>query len=256
MDRYVLLITGPPCSGKTTEALRRSAVDGGTVLDRDLIAQAVGSRRTHMHAPDITARAEREMRAALDRVAESRTGITYVVRSLPRPLDLEAEAERLRATDVLVLDPGMSECVRRAQLDDRPRGTIAAIRQWYDRHTAVPGDTTPSGGRPCMDCGQPAGSVRCQRCCERLRSSRKWRRVKLAVFADEVDCWICHEYVDQELPAEHPKSRTADHMWALRDGGPAYERSNLRLAHRDCNTGRTNASRSTSDLLIVDPYTV
>ncbi|MFC6089448.1 AAA family ATPase [Saccharothrix lopnurensis] len=257
MPQRVLLICGPPCSGKTTRALGLARQDGGQVIDRDLIARALGSARSHMHAPDITARAEREMRAQLDRLAAARTGTAYVVRSLPHPDSRRVEAERLGA-EVELLDPGMAECIRRAQLDHRPRGTVAAIRQWYHR-AEWPGEHAGVLGNPCCDCRQPAAaSVRCYRCCEKLRASRRWRRLKLQVFAEEVECWVCQEYVDQALAVEDPRSRTVDHVWALRDGGPAYERSNCRLAHRACNTIRTNQLRAERgpQLLIVNPYTI
>jgi 5-methylcytosine-specific restriction endonuclease McrA len=110
-----------------------------------------------------------------------------------------------------------------------------------------------------MDCGQPANSVRCLRCCNRLRNGRPWERLKARVFAEESHCWICTQWVDQDLPPEHARSRTADHVHALRDGGPALDRNNLRLAHRDCNTGRTNQARGTRTkpaALSVDPSTI
>lgn len=111
---------------------------------------------------------------------------------------------------------------------------------------------------PCMDCGLPAKSVRCKDCCARLRSGRPWERLKLIVFHEESHCWICGDWVNQDLPQEHAKARTVDHVQALRDGGPPLDRNNCRLAHRGCNTARTNQARGnrTHTTLSVDISTI
>lgn len=111
---------------------------------------------------------------------------------------------------------------------------------------------------PCMDCGGPANSVRCGACCNRLRNGRPWRRMQRQVFAEETHCWICYQYVDQTLPAGEPRSRSVDHVHALRDGGPPLERNNCRLAHVGCNSVRSNQARGSKHrpTLIVDPATI
>lgn len=64
------------------------------------------------------------------------------------------------------------------------------------------------------------------------------------VFADEAMCWICGSYVDQTLPRLHPMSRTVDHVIELTRGGSPLDRQNARLAHRRCNTIRSNKNRA------------
>lgn len=247
----VTLIAGPPCAGKTTRALEL-ARPGDLVIDRDAIARELGSSRLHMHTPYITRLAEQRMRAQLAQLQANRNVTAYVVRCLPGGRQRQAWAARFGAR-VIVLDPGIDECLHRARLDGRPPGTYAAIRQWYARYTEVTAN-------PCMDCGEPTSSVRCKRCCERLRSGRPWRRVQQLVFAEESHCWICGAYVDQALHAEHPWSRTVDHLIQLRDGGEALDRANCRLAHRGCNTTRANKLRAQGKqrrgLLIVDANTI
>lgn len=76
------------------------------------------------------------------------------------------------------------------------------------------------------------------------RSGTAWFRVQAQVFAEETHCWICRRYVDQSLPREHPMSRTVDHLHPLGMGGPETDRANLRLAHRRCNTVRSNQLRA------------
>ncbi|WP_199444467.1 AAA family ATPase [Umezawaea beigongshangensis] len=259
MARSVLLIAGPPCSGKSTLA-HELARPGDLVIDRDLIARQLGSSRTHMHTPYITRLAEQRTRAHLAALAADHREITaYVVRCAPRARQREALAARLGAT-VRLVDPGIDECQRRARAARRPPGTFQAIRQWYARAESAQDERALSVRRPCMDCGGPATSVRCGRCCERLRAGRPWRTMQARVCAEETHCWICGQWVDQDLHTGHPRSRTVDHVHALRDGGAVLDRDNVRLAHRSCNTGRSNRSRAgraqRRTPLIVDPRTV
>ncbi|WP_438479240.1 HNH endonuclease signature motif containing protein [Streptomyces asiaticus] len=76
------------------------------------------------------------------------------------------------------------------------------------------------------------------------RSGTAWFKVQARVFAEETHCWVCQRYVDQELPREHPMSRTVDHVHPLGMGGAETDRANLRLAHRRCNTVRSNQLRA------------
>lgn len=78
----------------------------------------------------------------------------------------------------------------------------------------------------------------------RGRSGRPWERAKAHVWQEETCCWLCSHPVDQTLPATHPASRTADHLHTLDHGGPPLARTNLRLAHRRCNTIRGNKLRN------------
>lgn len=77
------------------------------------------------------------------------------------------------------------------------------------------------------------------------RSGRPWRRIQAQVFSEETDCWLCHRWVDQNLPGTtHPMARTVDHVQPLWLGGDPLDRANCRLAHRRCNTIRNNQLRA------------
>jgi 5-methylcytosine-specific restriction endonuclease McrA len=76
------------------------------------------------------------------------------------------------------------------------------------------------------------------------RSGRPWDRMRARVFAEETCCWWCGQWVDQDLPATHPMSRTVDHLHALAKGGKPLDRNNLRLMHRRCNSIRANQERA------------
>lgn len=64
------------------------------------------------------------------------------------------------------------------------------------------------------------------------------------MFREESHCWLCQREVDQHLPAQHRGSRSVDHLVQLCHEGPALDRTNLRMAHRACNTARSNRLRN------------
>lgn len=76
------------------------------------------------------------------------------------------------------------------------------------------------------------------------RQGRGWREAQAQVFAEETHCWWCGKYVDQELPKSHPMGRTVDHILELWQGGHPRDRTNLRLAHRRCNSVKSNKARA------------
>ncbi|MFD6555970.1 HNH endonuclease [Streptomyces sp. NPDC058398] len=77
------------------------------------------------------------------------------------------------------------------------------------------------------------------------RSGTAWLRVQAQVFTEEQDCWLCGRYVDQSLDGrKHPMGKTVDHVRELWQGGDLLDRSNCRLAHRRCNTAKSNRLRA------------
>lgn len=75
------------------------------------------------------------------------------------------------------------------------------------------------------------------------RRGDTWRRVQAQVFASESHCWLCGGYVDQALPPNDRMARSVDHVIPLERGGAPYARSNLRLAHRRCNSSKADGIR-------------
>ena len=87
----------------------------------------------------------------------------------------------------------------------------------------------------------------------RKTNGHRRRQVRARVLAEETHCHICGQLVDKTLgkiPGQHtancrdpdctgcvwhPKSPVVDEVIPVSRGGSPYERSNCRLAHRDCN---------------------
>jgi 5-methylcytosine-specific restriction endonuclease McrA len=66
----------------------------------------------------------------------------------------------------------------------------------------------------------------------------EYRRLRAQVIREESHCWLCGGLVDKSLKGPDPKSPSADHVVRLEDGGDNI-RSNLRLSHLGCNSGRS-----------------
>lgn len=130
MTRWVTLITGPPCSGKSTLA-RKLAQPGDVVLDLDTIAQQLGSPTRWRHDQTTVQAAEECMTHALRRLARTEHVTAYVIRCLPDPRRRARLARAIRADTVHVLAPPIDEVLARAKRDGRPAGTATTIRQWY-----------------------------------------------------------------------------------------------------------------------------
>lgn len=129
--RKVIIICGPPCSGKSTLA-KQLAQSSDTILDRDEISIAMGfgtQRRRPKWAND---QAEQVFRLRCAEIAANTDITAYVVRGLPHPGQRQALADYLNA-EIRLLDPGIDECVRRAKADSRPTVTHQWIREWYTK---------------------------------------------------------------------------------------------------------------------------
>ncbi|MGW4102294.1 HNH endonuclease [Streptomyces sp. NPDC004976] len=116
-------------------------------------------------------------------------------------------------------------------------------------------NAAPASRLPCNDCGKPttrgknqAGRF-CRDCSKRrakIRSARKdhgWTKSALlpSVLAlaarDEYTCHVCGQAVDVSLPYNDRMAPTRDHIVPRRAGG-SHDPSNLKLAHRGCNSRR------------------
>lgn len=143
-ERHVTLLTGPPCSGKTTHA-RQHAADGDLIVDFDTIAAELGSDKPWNHTPEIRTRAEAITRSRMSYVRDMADGCAWVIRSVPNPYERVQLAKWLAADRVLVLLPEHDTLRMRMQRRPQPGRTLRAVNQWMRRYSPAPGDEITSG---------------------------------------------------------------------------------------------------------------
>ena len=130
------VVIGPPCAGKSTY-VRAHARDGDVTVDYDALARALWSRRDHEAPRSVADTASRARDAAVSRVIEKR-GPAWVIHSRPSPDQIAAYRDS--GARLVLMDPGVDECLRRCAEDGRPPGTEARIRDWYDRPPQLAAD--------------------------------------------------------------------------------------------------------------------
>lgn len=223
----LIVVMGPPCSGKSTW-IRERAVATDIVIDYDKLAMALSGPRPEDHdhgqVVDVVTKAARK--AAIAAAMRHVHAVdVYLIHSNPGRHELEAYERQ--GADIVVLDPG-KEVVRARCAKERPKRIFAVIDQWYADH-AKGGWIPKHRGR---STSRWAGE-------QDPRSTGAWQALTATVVAEETHCWICHGAVDQTLPKEDPMSRTVDHLDPVARGGAGIpDRSRVRLAHRSCNSRR------------------
>lgn len=120
---HITVVTGPPCSGKTTY-VNEHAKSGDVVIDYDALAVALGSPDTHDHPEHLRPVVTATWVAAITEARRSDNRV-WLVRVNPSATDLAT------ATDVVTLDVPAEECKRRARLAGRPESWAAAIDAWW-----------------------------------------------------------------------------------------------------------------------------
>lgn len=129
------VIIGPPCAGKSTH-VKQSALEGDVVVDYDVLAQAFGAQVSHKSEGSVRKVALTARQSAIDRILEGVSADSWVIHTRPSAglLDKYVEAGAV----LTLLDPGLDECLERAQNDERPSGTDEAIKNWYDDPPSIP----------------------------------------------------------------------------------------------------------------------
>ena len=116
-------VSGPPCSGKSTWIRAHAQADDVVLDDNDLLGRRYGRSRIPGHAWHAYYR-------QLDHLVATWTDPgrdLYVIRSNPAPL-------RKSGLRVILLDPGLDVCLRRAAADRRPPVTRYWVLDWYRKH--------------------------------------------------------------------------------------------------------------------------
>ena len=119
-DQKVYLITGAPCSGKTTFARERMQA-GDVLIDIDDIWQQISGQPRYVKPNSLKpivfrTRAEQEEQV---RIRSGTWRNAFVIKSLPLAMDRKREAEKLGA-EVITIDTPRDECLER--LRKNPNG--------------------------------------------------------------------------------------------------------------------------------------
>lgn len=122
------IITGPPCSGKSTYLLA-NAKRNELMIDLDDIALTLGADVAHMASGVILDAALAARKAAISVAMDNPDYECWIIDS--KPSSDARDAYKAIGAEFIDLDPGMDECISRAKADDRPEGTIQAIQSWY-----------------------------------------------------------------------------------------------------------------------------
>ena len=125
----ITVITGPPCSGKTTWA-RQHAKPGDLIIDFDVIAQALGSPVTHGH-DDAYRKAALDARDAAITAAVSRSPENtraWIIDS--RPAAGKRAWYKAHGARFVALSAEPAELHRRADADHRPPSWHQRIDQF------------------------------------------------------------------------------------------------------------------------------
>jgi hypothetical protein len=115
----MILVAGPPASGKTTFA-REHAEAGETVVDFDDIVESLGGVR-YQATPEIAFQAQRIWTASLP--------APWVIWCAPRRRDRGRFRSQYQAQVIVVL-ASMQTCLDRAEVE-RPEHWQEAIRAWF-----------------------------------------------------------------------------------------------------------------------------
>lgn len=122
----LMLVTGPPCSGKSTYVAEHKA-PGDLVIDYDALAVALGSDDTHRHPDGIRHEAVGLRRVLVHRV---RSGTVRAARVWLIACDPSSD-EWQRASAVVRMDATRDECHSRAAAAGRPESWHRLIDAWF-----------------------------------------------------------------------------------------------------------------------------
>jgi hypothetical protein len=140
-ERMLTVVTGPPCSGKSTY-VRTHAVGGDIVIDFDELAVALGSPVRHGHAPAIVAVTRVARSAAIGAAlrAHGQGSRVWIVDTIitPRSAQMYEDA----GAEIVTLSVAQDELHRRAHAE-RPKLWHKLINEWRPSVT-IKGSDAPT----------------------------------------------------------------------------------------------------------------
>lgn len=132
----VYVVTGPPAAGKSTW-VREHAQPGDITIDYDTLVQALSPDQPSdpvEQSPYVVMAAQAARDAAFNESADAAMADVYLVHAMPDRHALNRY--RKHGCQIITIDPGYDECMRRAQ-DQRTPRQAAIVDDWYRRRGLV-----------------------------------------------------------------------------------------------------------------------
>ena len=124
------VVVGPPCSGKSTY-IETNANPGDLIVDFDKIAKALGAVESH-NSEGIVKEASFSARdGAIEIALRNPKEESWIIHTNPSEEQMERYTDV--NADIIKLDPGMEECLARAEHEGRPQRVIDSIYAWYGK---------------------------------------------------------------------------------------------------------------------------
>lgn len=234
----VLVVSGPPCSGKTTYVDQHAAPDD-IRIDYDRLAQALGSSQHHGHAEwfgKVTGKARwAAIKAALE-VSRDMGATVWVIDSVIP--DYRMRAYEAAGAEFVRLEVDREELHRRAS-QERPELWHQLIDDWAPTLDQAgpswkPRDPVRPKWRP-----RPAYA--------KGMGSRAYQRARKLFLAQFTNCQNCGKPFVTDAPCAHPRPcrgrgchhhpayPTIQHTVHLASGGPLMDVSTWLAWCADCN---------------------
>lgn len=131
------IIVGPPCSGKSTY-VTSNHISGDVLVDYDALAKSLGAPEPHNSEGCIRSIAFKLRQSAINKILEGIECDSWIIHTNPSNLLIDKYAEA--GCLFTLIDPGEEVCKERAEIDNRPKGTIEAIEKWYKNPPPIPGE--------------------------------------------------------------------------------------------------------------------
>lgn len=137
LGKKVYLVAGPPLAGKTTY-VANNRQSGDLIIDLDSLFHALSGEETHNKPPQLL-KTIWAVRDFLWNHVQNRNGnwnTAWVIATMPTKFERDQSLNALRA-DLVLLKPGMDECISRLNNSTRPNKEHQEIliREWFENFT-------------------------------------------------------------------------------------------------------------------------
>lgn len=131
----IYIITGAPCSGKSTFVENHRDPDD-LVVDFDKIATALGSVKEHDATGLIREAAFAARDAVIETALKAQDATAWIIHTYPTERQLARYEEA--GAEVIHLDTDRETCLARAEADNRPETTIEGINRYFGKDNKKP----------------------------------------------------------------------------------------------------------------------